>query len=134
MASLDPLRVPETPCVLWTGHTDPDGYGRSHGWQTVHRRAWQRAYGQIPVGMEIHHLCGNRACMEPDHLECITRYEHSRTSPYVLQTHCVNGHEYTPENTYIRPNGQRDCRACGSARTRAWYARRVARTTDRSMA
>lgn len=111
-----------TGCLVWTGYIDPSGYARyEHRGQRirVHRIAYVDTHGSIPDGTIIDHLCRNRACINPDHLEAVDNWTNVRrgTSPVALnwrKTHCKRGHEFTPENTIIpakRP-GQRHCRRC----------------------
>lgn len=115
-------------CILWAGYKMPDGYGRQtyQGRRRLaHRIAFEKAYGPIPDGMTVDHLCFTRACINPQHLRLLTRHENQRNQRSAYKTHCVNGHEYTPENTYIRRGGsQRDCRACGRKRVRRYLARK----------
>jgi len=72
-------------CWHWIGATGDTGYGRfntgvSGGHRAVysHRYAWERLRGPIPVGLVLDHLCGNRLCVNPDHLEPVTMYENTR--------------------------------------------------------
>jgi hypothetical protein len=67
--------------------------------------------GAIPDGLHIDHLCRNRACCHPDHLEAVTPRENVRRGVRSQVTHCPKGHEYTPENTKVK-RGRRNCRAC----------------------
>lgn len=61
----------KTPCKPYRGKLDADGYG-SHG---AHRKAWVKANGPIPDGLEIDHLCNNRACQNVEHMELVTHAE-----------------------------------------------------------
>jgi hypothetical protein len=65
-------------CWEWTGYRDKDGYGmfglRGAG-RRAHCVAWTLDHGQIPDGAEIDHLCRNRACVRPSHLELVTHRE-----------------------------------------------------------
>lgn len=118
-----------TGCWEWTGQKGPNGYGkigvgqRSKGEKRTiytHRLAFESVRGQIPEGMDLDHLCRNRGCCNPDHLEPVTRRENTRRGigPALLgalngsKTHCKHGHEFTPENTIIRRTGGRRCRTC----------------------
>jgi hypothetical protein len=68
-------------CILWKGCRDRDGYGAKwiNGKRVmVHRWAYEQTFGPIPSGMQIDHLCRNRACYRPDHLEAISRWQSGR--------------------------------------------------------
>lgn len=103
------------PCIPATVVLNAYGYGN-------HRLVYRKAKGPIPDGLEIDHLCGRRDCIQIEHMELVTHAENMRRMGAAI-THCANGHEYTPENTYIRPNGQRDCRICNADRQRRWRER-----------
>lgn len=124
-------------CWNWTGARQPNGYG-VFGFRDktarAHRAAWELLRGPIPEGMDLDHLCRNRACVNPAHLEPVTRSVNLRRGVGIpgirsRQTHCVNGHEFTPENTYIPPKGGRHCRACRKAANDANYLKHRARPT-----
>lgn len=112
-----------TPCLLSHRAVGPDGYVRiglsnPRRWTTQHRYAYEEAYGPLPEGLHVDHLCRNKACMEPTHLEAVTPGENNARAKAVI-THCPHGHEYTEENTYRRPgSGHRDCKTCRRARNR----------------
>jgi hypothetical protein len=113
-------------CVLWTGYTDPQGYGRLSGYG-AHRIAWVQKNGPVPEGMELDHLCRNRACVNPDHMEPVTHAENMRRSAPAVKARCINGHPYDEKNTYGRParcGSKRDCRTCGAERARRYRARK----------
>lgn len=113
--------IQESGCWEWVGAVNPaTGYGQT--WEngvclTPHRMMYQRTKGAIPEGLEIDHLCRNRLCCNPDHLEAVTaRVNIARSNaPNAIVGRtglCKRGHEFTPENTYTRPNGGRLCRLC----------------------
>lgn len=110
------------------------GYGRfrfNGGPVGAHRVAWLLLRGAIPAGMTLDHLCRNRGCVNPDHLEVVTRGENvlrgeGVTAREARQTTCVNGHVLAPPNIY-RCNGKgRICRTCKLANVARYQARRAA--------
>lgn len=121
-------------CWEWQGQVDRDGYGRmtvNYRPHLVHRVAYELFIGAIPEDYEIDHLCRNRPCVNPAHLEAVTKRENSlrSLSPPAInaqKTHCIHGHEFTPENTRIDKSGRRGCRACGREQMRKYYQQRKA--------
>lgn len=127
-----------TPCWVWTGvRNDRSGYGQvwfDGGTKFIHRVIYQLLVGPIPKGLCIDHLCRNRLCCNPGHMEVVTYSENVRRgdSPRVArerckaQTHCVNGHLYDDKNTRISTNKrgevQRICRTCHKERSKVWSA------------
>lgn len=113
------------PCWLWQRVPNGDGYGvvRIGNVQArAHRLAYFLLRGPIPPGLELDHLCRVRHCVNPDHLEPVTRRENllRGINPFAInkrRTHCIHGHEYTPENTGRHPSGNRQCRACKREQT-----------------
>lgn len=110
-------------CWEWLGLKYSNGYGRFNG-TSSHRLSYESHIGPIFKGMDIDHLCRNRACCNPDHLEPVTRQENLRRGVGIeLQKAkaakrkiCSNGHAMAPENTYIRPSdGSRQCKTCRAA-------------------
>ena len=109
-------------CWLWTGNTDKDGYGRLSDGNLAHRTVYLLVIGCIAKGLELDHLCRVKNCVNPNHLEPVTHLENMRRSrgtwvhSRALRTHCLHGHEYTPENTatVTKPSGRqyRQCRIC----------------------
>lgn len=111
-------------CLEWIGGKAGEGYGYfytgpaapgAHGRVYAHRWAYEYAVGPIPDGLQLDHLCSNRACVNPDHLEPVTPLENVRRSAgNGSKTHCPSGHPYSGDNlrTY---RAVRFCRACQRA-------------------
>jgi hypothetical protein len=114
-------------CWQWTAALNSAGYGKfsvgSKQQLLAHRYAYELMVGPIPEGLELDHLCRVRRCVNPAHLEPVTTRENVMRG-YARKTHCVHGHEYTPENTRLvhranRPGPFRLCLACRRQRDRA---------------
>lgn len=94
----------------------------------AHRAAYEVAHGPIPADMTVDHLCFNPSCVNPDHMRLLSLSDNAKNQRSATKTHCKNGHEYTPENTYIRPirerSGKRDCRACIRERVARYETKR----------
>ncbi len=92
----------------------------------VHRFAYELLVGPIPEGLTIDHLCLNTTCVNPEHMEVVTKGENTRRGKRRI-THCPKGHAYDETNTYLHPDtGARQCKQCRSAWNRAWRARQLA--------
>lgn len=116
-------------CWPWQRFCCPKGYGLWRlGGKTIrsHRAAWIFTNGPIPDGLTINHKCYNTSCANPAHLELMTRSQNSSDNWHARKTHCPQGHEYTPENTYMPPGDRvnRRCRTCHREHARAAIPKR----------
>lgn len=120
------LYEPNTGHWYWLGNLTGAGYPSLYGGSRAgmpvnvlaYRWAWERDHGPIPPGYDIDHLCGERRCVNPQHLQAvprrITRGRAQRERPA-----CPHGHAYTPQNTYVHPRkGNRTCRQCHALNSR----------------
>lgn len=113
-----------TGCWTWQATISGGGYGyvTVDGRQRVaHRVMYELLVGEIPAGTELDHLCRNRSCVNPAHLEPVTHRVNVRrgvglAARNARATHCGRGHAFDEANTRIRANGSRYCRACDRAR------------------
>jgi hypothetical protein len=138
-------------CWEWTGATLQGGYGKSHAgshkegtYRTVlvHRFVYLALTQQTIDGLDLDHLCKNRKCANPDHLEPVTRGENIRRGatgrvpawnrshprPARRKTHCLRGHDKS--DAIVRPNGARACRTCHRIASLRRYYEQKAVTTD----
>lgn len=122
---------PATGCWNWTGTRNGQrncGYavietcGRK---RLVHLVMYEALKGPLPTGLEADHRCWNKRCVNPNHIEAVTHAENIRRMHQAYpRTACVNGHEYTPNNTTVL-NGNRACVICYRARVRRQTAKRA---------
>ncbi len=113
-------------CWQWTGNVLANGYGlfsrQSHA-RSAHRWFYQLLVGPVPDGLVLDHLCRNRSCVNPAHLEPVTCKENvlrgiGPSARNAAKTRCSRGHEYTLATTRIKADGDRDCKVCAKALAR----------------
>ncbi len=112
-------------CWLWTAGTSDNGYG-SFGGHNAHRTAYLWFIGDIPPGADVDHTCRQPLCVNPAHLQAVTRSENLRLV-YKRAKTCRRGHPWVPDNIITRRDGVRTCRACRLLTNRASYQRVRAR-------
>lgn len=130
-------------CWQFTGYLMDCGYGQVRAYRRTyltHRVTYEHFVGEIPDGLVIDHLCRNRACCNPWHLEAVPQRLNVlrgegpltagawRAEVESAKTHCPRGHAYDVENTYLTRQGHRHCRACKRISQRAYEARKKALT------
>lgn len=136
LATVEP--VTESGCWIWHGKSGTGGYGQVHIYGArastqAHRLSYELFVGCIQHGLQIHHKCGVRLCVNPEHLQAMTGKENnllsnSMSANNARKTQCNSGHELSGSNVYSY-KGKRLCRAC---RTAVDMQRRPTRTTAES--
>lgn len=115
-------------CWIWTGAICGHGYGNFHAYgkyYRAHRFAYEYFVGKIGPNLDLDHLCRNRKCVNPRHLEPVSRQENLLRGDTIVakqaqQTHCIHGHEFNDANTYHDSRGRRHCRKCKVIRQRKY--------------
>ncbi len=124
---------PNTGCHIWFGACYINGYGTigvSKKVLSAHRVSYFVYKGDIPEDFVVDHLCNNKFCINPDHLEAKTQHKNILRSNAISvqnasKTHCNNGHEFTKDNTRINKQGSRDCITCLNERKKKYYQKHL---------
>lgn len=159
LAALRPSREPqqrfmakvtvlEDGCWRWGGAIQSNGYGsfgKGGAGRAVlaHRWAYENWVGLIAGRLEVDHLCHSRSttcaggkdclhrrCVNPDHLEPVTRKVNASRSVPARKTHCAQGHLFDAANTRRNSHGHRKCRTCQLAYQCGWRLRRKAQLVN----
>ena len=125
----DMITSMDTDCILWDKSYRENGYGQTFFQGKVtkaHRAAWIKANGEIPEGMVIDHMCGNRGCVNVEHLRVITQRENIMAGKHNIdnRNHCNKGHIFEG-NIMVRKNGKRECAECNRVRSSANWAKKA---------
>lgn len=127
---MERTHVTDDGCWLWTGATDRHGYGKMNyagRTEQVHRIAYKVLGPEFDHALTLDHTCRRTSCWNPGHLDPVTQRVNNERNPDHPgnRTHCPAGHEYTEDNTYRHPRGERACRKCQDVSRRASRARRA---------
>lgn len=129
------VKITDSGCWLWQKAVTHDGYGqigvgsrKDHSFRLayVHVWAFEVLKGPVPEGLELDHLCRNRRCANPDHLEPVTHQENVARGRSANRSKfsCIAGHALEGDNLYVTPTGKRMCKECRRRRSRE-YGRRT---------
>lgn len=120
------IAIDENRCWNWLGAKNSRGYGQvsvAGVSKSIHRTTYAMLVGPIPDGLQIDHLCRNKSCCNPAHLEPVTAHVNTLRRPDVNKSHCIHGHELTEDNLIVRERrdgySMRNCRTCAQNQRKA---------------
>ena len=121
-------------CLTYSGCLS-NGYGKvgykgkSH---RVHRLLYEEFVGPVPAGLDLDHICRNRACANVEHLEPVTRAENLNRGISLnrMKTHCPEGHPLSGDNLKLEAGNRRRCVTCNRKYKRLWEAAKSARLKE----
>ena len=125
---------PNVGCWIWLGGLTGHGYGSvflkkvegksKHA--ILHRWYYKNFVNKDIGGLDLHHICANKMCWNPNHLFPLTRSAHMKLESSLLyKPHCIHGHLLIGYNLIVRKNGYRDCRTCKKQSRRIRYYERM---------
>ena len=122
--------VDDNDCWIWQLGIKGGGYGQKWDKErkkcvSAHKWYYEQLLGPVPTGMDLDHLCRVRRCVNPDHLEPVSRKENLRRGPRVSGDHCKRGHLRTEKSTIVSKTGSKRCRICYNAYMADYYHRKV---------
>lgn len=138
MADIEPRMQRSGGCWNWLRLFQSSGYGRikiSGRTFVAHRAVYEALVGPVAQTLQLDHLCRNRRCVNPDHLEPVTPQVNQLRSPLspsainARKTHCAKGHVLSGSNVRIRSNGSRRCQTCEYARQKRLRSTPAARAS-----
>ncbi len=114
------IKIKKNGCWIYTRSKNKKGYGRLSAWgklSLAHRISYIVFKGEIPNGKYLDHLCRNRSCINPNHLEPVTNRENILRGIGIAAINyrkkkCTFGHKFDKKNTLVRPDGRRQCINC----------------------
>jgi hypothetical protein len=118
----------ENDCWKWDGAHDPRGYARV-SWDGKNTKVatllWETEFREVHPRLELDHICRNKWCVNPYHLEEITHKDNTRRHYDLVDGFCMYGHALEGDNVYTDPDGKRiRCRTCANR----WEEMRPPRT------
>lgn len=137
---MEKITIDENGCWLFAKSVQSNGYGKIWDGSRVvyaHRFSYELHVGKIPKGLDLDHLCRNRSCVNPSHLEPVSRSENLKrgdagkhlAEEQAQKTHCPRGHPYSGENL-VTDGKRRACRVCNKEKYSRYRQKKGASTND----